>query len=186
MHAIRLLPTLVPFLLIIPPSSVQAVHPANPTPAIATPQETVSAQTSASDRTDRGTDTEKDRLARTGEVLFLFLVLSVVVESAMSVIFDWRIFIRHFEGRGVKTPFIVGTTFLLFLKYDLDIIYDLLVALGRDASPSIVGTFLTALLVAGGSGGIFRIFSRLGIRSPAARRRKAEEERRSDSSTSSD
>jgi hypothetical protein len=111
-------------------------------------------------------------------VLFFFLALSLVFESAMSVIFDWRLFIRYFEGRGIKTPVIVGTAFLVFSSYNLDIVHDLLEALNqKDQDRSMMGQFLTALLIAGGSGGVFRIFARLGIRSPEARRRKAKEER---------
>jgi len=120
-------------------------------------------------------------------VLFLFLALSLVFESAMSVIFDWRLFIRHFEGRGVKTPVIVGTAFLVFWSYDLDIVHDLLRALNQGTpEKSVMGQFLTALLIAGGSGGIFRIFARLGIRSPEARRRKAQEERAEQSTRETD
>jgi len=123
-------------------------------------------------------------------VLVLVLVLSLVFESAMSVIFDWRLFIRHFEGRGVKTPFIIGVAFLIFLNYNLDIINQLLAAFpGADVqtgAATLPGQLLTALLIAGGSGGVFRIFSRLGIRSPEERDRKAREERASRSDASRD
>jgi hypothetical protein len=120
-------------------------------------------------------------------VLFLFLALSLIFESAMSVIFDWRLFIRYFEGRGIKTPVIVGTAFLVFWSYDLDIVHDLLVALDQGTpEKSVMGQFLTALLIGGGSGGIFRIFARLGIRSPEERRRKAQKERADDATDSMD
>lgn len=125
-----------------------------------------------------GTASSSPRPQAVFNVLFVFLALSLVFESAMSVLFDWRLFIRHFEGRGVKTPIIVGTAFLVFWSYDLDIIHDLLTALNQGRpEKSVMGQFLTALLIAGGSGGLFRIFARLGIRSPEERRRKAREER---------
>ncbi len=120
---------------------------------------------------------ERDRTA-IAEVLFLFLVLSLVFESAMSAIFDWRLYIRYFEGRGVKTPLLVTIAFLVCMEYNLDIVHDLLAALGETGgSETTAGQFFTALLIAGGSGGVFRIFSHLGIRSPEERDRRAREER---------
>jgi len=114
-------------------------------------------------------------------VLFLVLALSLVFESAMSVIFDWRLFIRYFEGRGVKTPLIVAIAFLVFLNYDLDIVAELLRGFpqisGTIGDTSLPGQLLTALLIAGGSSGVFRIFARLGIRSPEERDKKAKQER---------
>lgn len=114
-------------------------------------------------------------------VLFLVLALSLVFESAMSVIFDWRLFIRYFEGRGVKTPLIVAVAFLVFLNYDLDIVAELLRGFpqisGTIGDTSLPGQLLTALLIAGGSSGVFRIFARLGIRSPEERDKKAQQER---------
>ncbi|WP_232798348.1 hypothetical protein [Salinibacter altiplanensis] len=122
--------------------------------------------------------------SRVVNVLFLVLALSLVFESAMSVLFDWRLFIRYCEGRGVKTPFIIAVAFLVFLNYDLDIVAELLrgfpeIRAQNIGSPTLPGQILTALLIAGGSGGVFRIFARLGIRSPEERDRKARKERAS-------
>jgi hypothetical protein len=33
----------------------------------------------------------------------------------MSAIFDWRIYLRHLQGRGFKTPILVGTARTAFL-----------------------------------------------------------------------
>lgn len=128
----------------------------------------------------------RSRMDRTKviNVLFLVLALSLVFESAMSVLFDWRIFIRYFEGRGVKTPLIIAVAFLVFLNYDLDIVAELLrgfpgIHAQNIGDATLPGQILTALLIAGGSGGVFRIFARLGIRSPEEREQKAREERAS-------
>src|SRR5882672_5318127 len=71
---------------------------------------------------------------RVGEVLLVFLVLSVVFEVALTPIFNWRIFLRYLEGNGWKTPITVVLAFLVFWGYRLDIIRDLLVALGYEAN----------------------------------------------------
>lgn len=113
-----------------------------------------------------------------GEVLIVFLVLSVVFEVALTPIFNWRIFLKHFEGKGVKTPVTVLLAFIVFWSYDLDIVSDLLVALNYEASKSKGGQILTALLIAGGSDGVFRVFTSLGIRNPTERKKKSEESRK--------
>ncbi len=115
-----------------------------------------------------------------GEVLIVILVLSVVFEVAMTPIFNWRVFLKYGEGKGWKTPIVIGSALTVFWSYDLDIIKDLLIALGqKDAALSFGGQFLTALLIAGGSDGVFRIFTKLNIRNPEERKEKAEQERAS-------
>lgn len=114
-----------------------------------------------------------------GGVLLVFLVLSVVFEVALTPIFNWRIFMVHFEGKGYKTPITVVLAFIVFWSYGLDIIRDLLVSLDQPANKSLGGQILTALLIAGGSSGIFQIFTKLKIRSdPAERKAKTEEARK--------
>ncbi len=114
---------------------------------------------------------EATMLGKVGEVLLVFLVLSVVFESALTPVFNWRVFRERFNGKGVKTPIVVILAFVVFWSYDLDIINDILVAVNYIAETdprgyTLGGQALTALLIAGGSSGIFRIFSKLGIRSP--------------------
>ena len=99
-----------------------------------------------------------------GEVLTVFLVLSVVFEVAFTPIFNWRLFLKHVEGKGWKIPIVVGLSFLVFWNYELDIVKDLLVALNKEVNAEQGGRFLSALLIAGGSDGVLRIFRKLGIR----------------------
>lgn len=121
---------------------------------------------------------EPDPQTGLGSVLFVFLAIAVVFEAAMSAIFDWRVFLRYFEGRGVKTPLLVGVAFLVCSEYDLDILSKILVTLDQGGSPKTVGKVVTALLISGGSSAVFRVYSNLGIRNPAERDRKARKERK--------
>lgn len=120
-------------------------------------------------------------LAEVGRVLLVFLVLSVVFESALTPIFNWRVFRKRCAGKGVKVPITVILAFVIFWSYGLDIFHDLLMAMeynhagGHERLPSLGGQALTALLIAGGSSGIFTIFQRLGIRSPVEGNTKQEE-----------
>lgn len=122
---------------------------------------------------------EGDKVGNVGKVLFIFLVLSVVFEVALTPIFNWRVFMAHFEERGWKTPITVALAFFVFWSYGLDIISDLLTALGNATAKSLGGQILTALLIAGGSSGVFQIFAKLGIRmNTEERKKKAEEAKR--------
>ena len=115
-----------------------------------------------------------------GEVLVVFLVLSLIFESALTPIFNWRIFAANFEGKGLKTPLTVILALLVFWEYKLDIFHDVLVALGKQqasSDPTFWGQVITAFLIAGGSDGVFRVFTKLKIRDPAGRKEKAEQAR---------
>lgn len=133
-----------------------------------------------------GTETQQtspnSTFDKIGEVLLVFLVLSIVFESALTPLFNWSIFLKYIDGRGWKVPITVVLAFLMFWKYDLDIVRDLLIALDyyRGKIPenhptiSFWGQALTALLIAGGSDGVFRLFAKAGIRNPADTRQRSE------------
>jgi hypothetical protein len=190
MSARRLVLVLVTLLLSAAPAQAQTSSPDSVTlseesiralqTALEEAQTSLAARNQAVTSASPGGTDGVDR-TRIFNVLFLVLALSLVFESAMSVIFDWRLFIRYFEGRGVKTPLIVAIAFLVFLNYDLDIVAELLRGFpqisGTIGDTSLPGQLLTALLIAGGSSGVFRIFARLGIRSPEERDKKAKQER---------
>ncbi len=118
---------------------------------------------------------------QTGGILVLLFVLSVVFETALTAIFNWRVFARHFEGRGVKTPITVLLAPALLWGYDIDIfkhVIDAFAGEGASSSSStFVGRVITALPVAGGSGATFNIFSRIGLRNPEQLVEKARKER---------
>jgi hypothetical protein len=114
-----------------------------------------------------------------GSVLLVFLVLSVVFEVALTPLFNWRVFMARFEGEGYKIPITVALAFIVFWGYGLDIISDLLTAMNKPIGVSLGGQILTALLIAGGSSGVFQIFTKLKIRmEPGERQEKTEEARR--------
>ena len=115
---------------------------------------------------------DEESAQRIGSILIVFLVLSVVFEMALTPIFKWSVFIEHFEGRGFKTPIVVLLALAVFWRFELDIFRDVLNAMTVDSNIEITwwGRILTALLIAGGSGSVYDIFKKLGIRNPEARR----------------
>ena len=117
------------------------------------------------------------------EILALLFVISLVFETALTPIFNWRFFARFCEGKGIKTPITVGAAVVLLWNYDIDIFKHVIDAFAAEgAAPSkstFPGRIMTGLLVAGGSGAIFNIFAKMGLRNPtqlAEKARKAREE----------
>ena len=117
-------------------------------------------------------------MQRIGQVLLMLAVLAVAFETALTPIFNWRIFARHCEGKGIKTPITVFLAIVLLWAYDIDIFKEIVVSVdkGSTAETSLMGRVLTGLLVAGGSDAVFRIFARLGMRDPTGQKAKAKEE----------
>ncbi len=112
------------------------------------------------------------------QILVLFLLLSVVFEAAMTTVFNWRWFAKRFEGRGVKTPLTVFVAWIIVDAFELDLVSRILnVAGGGEHAATFSGQVLTALLLAGGSDGVYRVFTRFGIRNSAERAAKAAEAR---------
>lgn len=119
-------------------------------------------------------------------ILLPYFVLAVVFEVALSPLFNWRIFLLHFEGKGFKTPISIVLAYVTFSAAGLDVFGELLKALGHGYKPLSDGTVvsstwwgqvLTAFLIAGGSSGINQIFAKLGIRTPELNKKKAAEAR---------
>ena len=134
-----------------------------------------------------------------GEILVLLFVISVVFETALTPVFNWRIFARFCEGRGIKTPITIAAAVGLLWNYDIDIFKHVIDAFAgtegttaaaqgataatqgataagqgeSGSSSTFLGRIMTGLLVAGGSGAIFNLFAKMGLRNPAQLAEKA-------------
>ena len=117
-----------------------------------------------------------------GNILTLLFVISIVFETALTPIFNWRFFAKHCEGKGVKTPITIVAAVALLWSYDIDIFKHVIDAFAgadgsTESSSNFIGRIMTGFLVAGGSGAIFNIFTKLGLRSPEKLAKKAEDAR---------
>ncbi|MDE2914183.1 MAG: hypothetical protein OXL68_14805 [Paracoccaceae bacterium] len=128
-----------------------------------------------------------------GEILVLLFVISVVFETALTPIFNWRVFARFCEGKGVKTPITVIAAVVLLWNYDIDIFKHIIDAFAdagggegadqaavvgaqgaAESKSTFLGRIITGLLVAGGSGAVFNIFTKLNLRDPGKLAEKAQ------------
>jgi hypothetical protein len=109
---------------------------------------------------------------RVWEVVSAVAVLSVLLERALSVLFEHRGFIARFDKAGLKEPIAYGASLFVCWYWDFDAVSSIIL---RD-STTIPGYLITAGIVAGGSKGSQKLFTDLlKVRSSAAKA-KAEAE----------
>ncbi len=88
------------------------------------------------------------------EVIFTIAVIAILVERALSIVFEHRLYIQIFNNRGLKEFISFGFAFIICLKWQFDVIS---IILSSEKSSS-VGIIITALIIAGGSKGSVKIF----------------------------
>lgn len=93
-----------------------------------------------------------------------------VVESALSALFNWRVYRVLFNDRALKTPIMFAVGLLIVTQFQYDIFGRVIArALAEDPanwSGGLLSTLLSAMIIAGGTSGINTLFQRLGIRNP--------------------
>lgn len=101
-------------------------------------------------------------------ILFGVLAIAVVLESALAVLFGWRVFQNHFSSRGLRTPVAVIVGWLVAHGLKFDVVASLYQALyggqGEVSPLGGLGVFITGLVLAGGSAGVNNILKALGFR----------------------
>ena len=111
---------------------------------------------------------DRDVYAEVFRLLFIILALAVVLESGLAIIFNWRPFVRNFDGRGVRTVVAFFAALLIVTGLNLDLIDRLYAAFDpADVARNTlgpIGEVITALVLAGGSSGVNNIFQALGFR----------------------
>ena len=100
------------------------------------------------------------------KALTILFVVAVLLESAFAVIFNWRVFLAYFSRSGVKTIVMIVVSLVVVYGFKLDVVSSLLAAYQSTAPNSgLLSKFITALVLAGGSAGVFNIMRALGYRS---------------------
>jgi hypothetical protein len=103
--------------------------------------------------------------AKAFRILFVAFVVATLLEWGLAVLFNWRPFLMLFDARGVRTIVAVGFAYIFVTAFDLDIVRDLVVAYSTIPTPSsFPSQFISALMLAGGSGGVNKVLVTLGFR----------------------
>jgi hypothetical protein len=115
-------------------------------------------------------DVPEGTLAIAFRVLGSALVLAILLESAFELLFNWRLFQAFFVGKAWRSPIMFAISWLVAWQFKFDVLAPLFDAYaGRPAGTStgsLATLVLTAMILAGGSVGVNRIMTRMGIRSP--------------------
>jgi hypothetical protein len=110
-------------------------------------------------------DIYKESLA----ALTMLFVLAVLLENAFTIIFNWRVFLTYFSLRGVKTIIMVLVSLMVVSVFEVDVVASLISQYKTPPTRIVSGflsKFITSLILAGGSSGIYNIMVALGFRNP--------------------
>lgn len=121
-------------------------------------------------------NTKLGDFAATSQLLALLVglfIVAVILEQALTALFQWRVFRRYFDGKALKFPvmFLIALAVVNVFGYDVFASAMKLVSSGTTPLPSDHGWTsyaLSALVLAGGSAGVYSLLVTLGFRQPPA------------------
>ena len=103
---------------------------------------------------------------RLWEVVVAIAVMAVLLERALSLVFEHRVFIERFGGKGVKEFIAYGLALGMAWYWDFDAVSMIILK----AETTVPGYLITTGVIAGGSKGSMKVFQDLmNIQSTAAR-----------------
>jgi hypothetical protein len=103
------------------------------------------------------------------EVLVVIVVLAFLIERALSLLFEHRLFVNAFADRGLKEPIALLVSVAIVRYWE----FDALSILFQGDRTSFAGYLITAAIIAGGSKGSMKLFQDLlKVRSSAEDVRK--------------
>lgn len=108
-------------------------------------------------------------VGKAARVVFGMLVVAVILEAAFHVVFNWRVFLEFFDGRGVRTVLMFAGAYLVVDGFNQDYVASLFqIYMGGGETTerqSNWGTkILTALVLAGGSASVNSLMVALKLR----------------------
>lgn len=107
-----------------------------------------------------------DALPTLGTKLIGLFVVATLMESALTAIFNWRLYREFFNGRAVKTLVMALVGYAVVVTFHYDIFQQIVVLSGGVGAGDGVSRLLSALVLAGGSAAVYEVFKALGLRPP--------------------
>ena len=101
---------------------------------------------------------------RLAEAMIAIAILAFFLERALALLFEHRLFLKHFDRRGLKEVIALGIAYVICSRWQFDAI-SMVVA---SEHVTRTGELITAAVIAGGSKASMRLFHDLmGARSSA-------------------
>lgn len=91
---------------------------------------------------------------QTGEVLIGIVVMAFIVERALAVVFESKIYLRVCGDWSIKEFITLGVCFVITWKWSFDALSVIL----HGDKPTFIGCLLTAGVIAGGSKAALKLF----------------------------
>lgn len=91
---------------------------------------------------------------RTFEVLGAIVLLSMVVERALALVFEQKLFVKRFGGSPIKEIIAFAVSLVVCLKWQFDALSMTILS----DRISVIGQVVTAAVIAGGSKGSIKLF----------------------------
>ncbi|HEY4943181.1 MAG TPA: hypothetical protein VII56_17250 [Rhizomicrobium sp.] len=101
------------------------------------------------------------------KALFELFIIAILVESGLALLFRWKPFLSVFDPAAMNAVVAFLFSFTFVWIFDLDIVSRLFsVYTHSEQKPEFAGQVLTAMIIAGGSSVVNKLFQAFGLRSP--------------------
>ncbi|MDT8854376.1 hypothetical protein RNZ50_04845 [Paracoccaceae bacterium Fryx2] len=100
------------------------------------------------------------------KALLGLFVAATVLEFALTVLFQWRVYREFLNGKAVKSLVAVAAGYLVVTGFDYDIFARIMGLAGGTGEGSALSLVLSAFILAGGSAGVNELMRKLGLRPP--------------------
>ena len=96
-----------------------------------------------------------------GAAMMLWVLVALIIEELAKALFDWKLYKDNLGEKGFKTPILFVVSALICFIFGIDIFMALVDSVGIKAETNWLSCGITALLLTGGSGTVFRFLNRL-------------------------
>lgn len=106
-------------------------------------------------------------LGQLATILGTVAIVVVFLESALSSVFNWRVYREVVNQKAMKTPIMLAVSLAICLSFDYDPFALMLAAAGAEseaANGNWLTQLLSAMILSGGSSGVNTLFRSLGLR----------------------
>ena len=100
-------------------------------------------------------------------ILGVVVIVAMILERALSVLFEWRLWQNHLKDRGLRTPVALIVAVIIVFNLELNVFYFMFLGLNDGGNNSLditatrdntVQLLVSAALIAGGSKGAVLLF----------------------------
>ena len=96
-----------------------------------------------------------------GTAFALWILVAIAIEEAGNGLFNWKLFKDNLGGKGLKTPIIFVASALVCAYFKTDVFLALIGSVGIAGESNWLSIGMSALLLTGGSGTVFRTMNRI-------------------------